>query len=68
MKLSDISKECNAYSNTWVPCEVGEMYSKAKADDIKALVTEILEKAESCTEDEQTRINMQLDYWIKKMK
>ena len=68
LKLAEVSKECNAYSNTWVPCEVGEMYTKPKADAIKALVAEILEKAESCTEDEQTRIKMQLDYWIKKMK
>jgi len=67
VKMSDVSKECNAYCNTWVPCEVGEMYTKPKADAIKALVKEILEKAESCSEDEQARINMQLNYWIKKL-
>ena len=64
--LSDISKECDAYSNTWMPATVNEVYPIGKRREILALADKILEKAKSeCSSIEQNRINSQLEYWYK---
>jgi hypothetical protein len=64
--LSNISKECGAYSNTWIPAAVNEIYPLAKKREIKALADKILEKAKiECSTVEQSRINSQLEYWYK---
>lgn len=63
--MSDISMECNAYSNTWVPAEVGNVYSISAKSRINAIIEEIEALALQLTEDEQERINQQLAYWLK---
>ena len=65
LMLSDISKECDAYSNTWIPAKVSEVYPIEKKVEIRALVKEIREKAKTeCTAAEQNRIESQLKYWL----
>lgn len=64
--LSDISKECKAYSNTWIPASVTEVYPLAKKREIIALADKIRAKAKAeCTSIEQSRIESQLEYWYK---
>ena len=65
LMLSDISKECDAYSNTWIPAKVSEVYPIEKKREIRALAKEIREKAKTeCTAAEQNRIESQLKYWL----
>ncbi|MBE6592915.1 MAG: DUF4838 domain-containing protein [Ruminococcaceae bacterium] len=65
LMLSDISKNCDAYSNTWIPAGANEVYDYATRKEIKALCENILELSKSCTEKERQRIEAQLGYWFK---
>jgi len=64
--LAEISRKCDAYSNTWVPAEVHEVYSDNEKAKILELADKILSVSdELCTEKEKERINSQLAYWHK---
>ena len=66
MLLSDLSKKCDAYSNTWVPASVNDVYPYSDKKAIIALCDEILERAKSeCTADQYARIELQFKYWYK---
>lgn len=64
--LSDISENCDAYSNTWAPAKIDEVYGVAERKAIRELVDKILAQAPDCTKDEQARIRLLLAYWIEK--
>lgn len=64
MLLSDISKKCTAYSNTWVPASPAEVYTMEDRRQIRTLVDEIVEKAKLESEDVQKRVAQQLEYWM----
>ena len=66
MLLSDLSKKCDAYSNTWVPAAVNDVYSYTDKKAIIALCDEILERAKNeCDSDQYARIESQFKYWYK---
>ena len=62
--LADCSEKCTAYSMTWVPPTVKEVYYKYKAD-LVAAVDAIKAVMDECTDVEKERINNQLGYWEK---
>lgn len=64
MLLSDMSKNCTAYSNTWIPASLNDVYPYEDRKQFKVLAEEILAAAAGDSTDVQERVRQQLAYWL----
>ncbi len=62
--LADCSENCTAYSMTWVPPTVKEVYFKNKKD-LQAKIDAVKDVLSECNDTEKERIRNQLEYWNK---
>ena len=62
--LADCSENCTAYSMTWVPPTVKEVYKNGKADLMKK-IDAVKAVMRECNDIEKERIENQLEYWNK---
>lgn len=60
--LSDASASCEAYSNTWVPPQVREMYLEAK-EEINEAIESAVAMSDTLTTEQKARIDNQFEYW-----